>query len=430
MRIYTRLFFIVGFIFLIALGGYYVSKIEVGQTVTFKTPEESDKFVRFNMEAYDKISKIYWMKTTDEQLADLFKASLDKVTNSNNILATKDRQSTAKMLALAFSLATSTEVKKQLSLDITITALYNLLPLGRNGLLSDKQETAFRQNVSNIDPSKDLYSELGLQKGASVDDINIAYKEKATALKNVTTTEEKEKLQKITYSHSVLTNKDSKVLYDEAKIEPTLSSKKIGKTLYINMSKISPTTLIEFVRAVDNASTTSELNTMIIDFRGNVGGSLDFLTNFFGFFVGKNQFVFDFFHQGEYLPQRSVQPKYPELVRFKEIAILTDNMTQSTAELTTATFKRFNFAKVVGVTTRGWGTVENTYPMETEIDPGVKYSLLLVNNITLREDGEPIEGRGVDPDVDISKSNWQNELNKQFISESLINAIKKEIVVK
>ena len=108
MRIYTRLFFIVGFIFLIALGGYYVSKIEVGQTVTFKTPEESDKFVRFNMEAYDKISKIYWMKTTDEQLADLFKASLDKVTNSNNILATKDRQSTAKMLALAFSLSTST----------------------------------------------------------------------------------------------------------------------------------------------------------------------------------------------------------------------------------------------------------------------------------------------------------------------------------
>jgi C-terminal processing protease CtpA/Prc len=219
-------------------------------------------------------------------------------------------------------------------------------------------------------------------------------------------------------------------LYDEAKIEPTLSSKKMGQTLYVNMSKISPTTLVELVKAVDNASTTKDLNTMIIDFRGNVGGSLDFLVNFFGLFVGKNQYVFDFFHQGEYLPQRSVQPKYLALDNFKEIAILTDNMTQSTAELTTATFKKFNMAKVVGITTRGWGTVENTYPMETEIENGVKYSLLLVNNITLRDDGEPIEGRGVDPNVDISKPNWQSELNKHFVSKSLIEAIKKEIMVK
>ena len=166
------------------------------------------------------------------------------------------------------------------------------------------------------------------------------------------------------------------------------------------------------------------MSTLILDFRGNIGGSLDFLPAFFGLFVGKDQYVFDFFHQGEYQPQRTTQPKYPQFEKFKEIAILTDNMTQSTAELTAATFKKFHMAKVVGNTTRGWGTIENTYPIDTEIDPTEKYILLLVNSITLRDDGQPIEGRGVDPDVDISKAGWQKELPKHFDSQSLIDAIK------
>jgi C-terminal processing protease CtpA/Prc len=81
-------------------------------------------------------------------------------------------------------------------------------------------------------------------------------------------------------------------------------------------------------------------------------------------------------------------------------------------------------AKVVGKTTRGWGTVENTYPMDTVIDEEEKYILLLVNSITLRDDGQPIEGRGVTPDVDISNPNWKNELSKNFKSESMISALK------
>ena len=56
-----------------------------------------------------------------------------------------------------------------------------------------------------------------------------------------------------------------------------------------------------------------------------------------------------------------------------------------------------------------------------------KYILLLVNSITLREDGQPIEGRGVDPDVDISKPNWQANLPKYFKSQSLISAIKQVV---
>jgi C-terminal processing protease CtpA/Prc len=236
--------------------------------------------------------------------------------------------------------------------------------------------------------------------------------------------EAKAKREEIAYVKKVLTNPQSKSLYDQAGIEPTIFTHKIGDTLYLYISKISPTTFGEFAYAIDSASSTKRLNSMIIDFRGNVGGSLDFLQNFLGLFVGPNQYAFDLFHQGDYQVQRTVQPKFPLLDRYKEIAIITDNMTQSTAELTAATFKRLHLAKVVGTNTRGWGTVENTYPVETVIDPSVKYTLLLVNSVTLRDDNQSIEGMGVDPNIRTTEKTWKGQLTNVFNSTSLIDALK------
>jgi C-terminal processing protease CtpA/Prc len=99
-------------------------------------------------------------------------------------------------------------------------------------------------------------------------------------------------------------------------------------------------------------------------------------------------------------------------------------MSQSTAELTTAIFKKFKLAHVVGKTTRGWGSVENTFPIEADIDPTQKFTVLLVHSLTLREDNQPIEGKGVDPDVDISQPDWQSQLSKYFSSPSLVSALK------
>jgi C-terminal processing protease CtpA/Prc len=161
--------------------------------------------------------------------------------------------------------------------------------------------------------------------------------------------------------------------------------------------------------------------------RGNIGGALDFAQYFFGLFQGANQYSFDLLHQGDYQVQRTSADKLAGLARYKEIAILTDNMTQSTAEVTTATFKRLHLAHVVGGTTRGWGSVENTYPLDTSIDPNTKYALLIVNSLTLRDDNQPIEGKGVDPDVNIADKNWRDKLSTYFTSPSLISAIEKAV---
>lgn len=412
---------------LAAAGSLYLLRSQPAAVATaqYKTPEEANVYVRFDMDVYDIIVQNYWQKAPDADLAALFQLSIQKALSTSSIdLPSKDRVGTAQMLAHAFATATSTDNERQFALNTAIVALYNLQPAGRSGLLSKQQEVALRQEVSNVHPESDLYKDLGVASGASPAEVDTAYKAKEAELRANTTPEGKAALAQATYAHTVLSDTNTKTRYDEAKIEPTVFGRMLGKTLYFNMTQVSPTTLQEFAQAVDHASTTTGVDSMIIDLRGNIGGALDFVQGFVGLFLGNNQYAFDLFHQGDYQVQRTIFAKFDELSRFKDIALLTNNMTQSTAEVTTAAFKKFHLAKVVGGTTRGWGTVENTFPVSSTIDPTQSYSVLLVHSITLREDNQPVEGRGVDPDIDTSKPDWKSQLSSQFTSTSIISALR------
>ncbi len=411
-----KLLSLIALIVVLGVGGVFFFKQD---TVSFKTKQEKDPYVAFVMEAFDSIQKNYWAKTSDGDLATHFQLSLQKAQNSITmpVLKTKDRAGAALMFSEAFIEATSTDSKKKLALDSLNVALYNLQPLERNGLLSQVQETAFRENVANVDASKDLYKDLGLEKGASTEEVQVAYEKKSSELAQNPSPEAQKDLEKVSYAKEVLSNPNTKDLYDVAKIEPTASTNALGNTLYIKIDKISPTTLLEFGRTVYSASTTKGLSSMIIDLRHNLGGALDFAQSFLGLFLGENQFAFDLFQQGNYNVQRTNQQYFPELARYKDIVILTDGMTQSTAEVTSAAFKRFKLGTVIGETTRGWGTVENTFPLATVIDPQEKYLLLLVHSITLREDNQPVEGRGIEPDISITNPAWKKQVRSRFDSQ-------------
>ena len=411
----------------------FVSHLLIGSATTaqvgsalYQTPYESDPYVRFDMEAYDSILKNYWQQPDKYVVAlpELFRLALSKITNAPATLASADRQGTAALLSGVINAASSTDQKKQIALTILKIVTYNLLPVGRNGLYSKQDQVALRQDVSNVNPNSDLYKTLGLNAGADVDAVNLAFKARAAELADATTAAAKTELAQVTYAHQVLTDAASKTLYDQAKIEPTSFTHVIGSTLYVRLDKISPTTLGEFARAVDDASTTPHLDSLIVDLRGNVGGALDFLNYFLGLFIGPNQYAFDLFHQGSYEVQRTTAPKFAELARYGELAFLTDNMTQSTAELTAETFKHLNLATIIGTKTRGWGTVENTFPLKTAIDPGESYALFLVRYLTVRDDNLPIQDNGVIPDIDTSIAGWKDQLAHKFRSASLIAALK------
>ncbi len=420
-----------GFVALVAVAasGYvytnYIRNTPTTPTTAFQTPEEANIYVRFDMEAFDKIKANYWNKLSDADLAEHFHLSLQKALGTNTTLGSTTRAAVAQMLSAAF-LATSSPAGQRLLAAQTVSiALQNLQPVTRSGLLSQAQVTQLSQEVTNVNPSVDLYQNLGLEKGAKPEAVDAAYKAKEATLAGTTSPEGKAQLKEVAYAHKVLTDTNSKSLYDQAQIEPTIFSHTLGKTLYLNITKIAPNTLREFALAVDAASTTP-LDSLLIDLRGNIGGDLSFLQGFLGLFVGQNEYAFDLYHLGDYVPERTTVPYFEELGRFRQIALLTDNMTQSTAELTATTFKKFHLGVVVGGTTRGWGTVEQVIPMDTVIDPNTKYTMLLVSSITLREDNQPIESRGVTPNIDTSLATWRNELGQYFMSASLIRALKEE----
>lgn len=410
-------------VILIAGGGvssYLATKIQ--------NVSSSDATVRFSMEAYDLIEKNYWVKPggyaqfNTPELPELFRLALNKA-GVPSTLASSTRSGAEAMLAEAFVAATSSEAKKKLALDTLTIVLYNLPPVGRASLLSAQQVKELRQNVANINPANDLYKDLGVPTSAPPEAIEKAYDQKVAVLEQSTSTAAKEELEKVTYAKEVLSDSGKKQLYDTAKVEPSVSARTLGKTLYLGFNKISPTTLQEFAWEIARASTTPALDSLILDFRGNVGGALDFTPAFLGLFIGQNQYVFDLYRQGDTEAQRTTLPQFPELSRYREVAVLTDSMTQSTAELTAAALKRLRIAHIVGGRTRGWGSVENTYPLSTSIDPDTTYALFLVNSLTLRDDQQPIEQNGVLPDVDTAAAGWRNQLTKYFTSASLITAL-------
>jgi len=320
----------------------------------------------------------------------------------------------------------TSEEKNSLVTQISDLVLINLEPFERNRLLTRRQEKQMRDVVSNIDESKDLYSDLGIEKGANVKEVEKAYEEKLAVLSSSTKPEDKAELEKISYAKEVLVDESRKERYDTSSIEPTVFSKVLpNNSYYIYISKISPTTFDEFVNEANKAPEGE--SSLILDLRGNIGGAVDYLSYILGLFIGQNQYAYDFFHQGDYTPFKTEVGKLPKISQYKKTVILTDENMQSSAETLVASLKKYNIGVLVGKPTHGHGTIENTFPINTKITENEDHSLLLVHSITMRDDGQPIEGRGVDPDISTGDANWKEELLKYYNDSNLVSEVSKLI---
>ncbi len=318
--------------------------------------------------------------------------------------------------------------KKDFTANLANIVLVNLQPFGRSALYTQKEEQNLKNNVQNIDSNADLYKTLGVEKNASQESITKAYKEKVAELepKKDKSPEASQELVAINRAYEALKTPEQKAVYDQTGIEPTVIAKLLRpEILYMRFKKISPQTFDEFQKAAAAFDKGNALNSIIIDLRGNIGGSIDLLQYFLGPFIGQNQYAYDFFHQGEYTPFKTQTGWLNSMIRYKKVVILTDNQTQSSAEVMAATFKKYNVGIVVGTQTKGWGTVEKVFPIDRQIDPQEKYSVLMVHSLTLRDDNQPIEGKGVDPTISITDPNWTKQLFEYFNYQPLIDAVKK-----
>ncbi len=378
------------------------------------------------MEVYNTIKENYWKEMTDKQLTKLFKQNLDSITASYVQYTVEDREQLRDLVRKVVKNQADDQARKELVTVWSDTVLANMEPAGRSRLYTNKKKEELSNRVQNIDPGKNLYEDLGVGRDAPTEEIEQVYTEKKAELepKAAESEEAAKELEKISYAHEVLSDDKTRDRYAATGAEPTAESRLITSSIwYIRLKKQSPTVLEEFKNAADSVSYSEDLDSMILDLRGNVGGSLDILPYFLGPFIGKDQYAYELFQQGNYEPYKTKTGWLASLLPYKKVVVLIDENTQSSAEVMAATLKTYNVGVLVGTTTKGWGTIEKVFEMDTTIDSGEDYGIFLVHHITLRVDKQPIEGRGVDPLINIENPNWQDQLLAYFNSPDLVSAV-------
>lgn len=415
---HLRLFWLILIIFYIGAGFGYSLELE----------QEKNTPKAFLSESFEKIMENYWDNISEAQLIDIFRLATEKSGSKRLSVKIENKEQLISGLLSAQNNLSQDQKSKFIPLVLN-TVLGSLNPAGRSGLFTTKQEEQLKNTVENINPEKDLYKDLGVNKGASEAAVIDAFQKQEEQLKDRNTPEAKDKLKQLTYAKDVLTNIDKKQNYDQKGIEPTIFTKVVSSgILYLQFKKFSPTSLEEFQKAFESYQNNTGLYGLIFDLRGNIGGAIDATSYFLGYFLGKGQYAFDFYHKGEYQPFKTPTDKLPSIDVFKQVVVLVDNQTQSSAEMMAAALKKYRVGVVVGVPTKGWGTVERVFPLENQISDTEKYSIFLVHSITLRDDNQPIEGRGVEPNINITNPNWEQQLFSYFRNNQLTEAVKTVLV--
>jgi C-terminal processing protease CtpA/Prc len=408
-------------IFSLALGIFGGFKYQ-----SYISEREENKYSAFAEEVYQNIQDNFWQIASDEELSNLFKLAVKQVAQKPYLLSENNKEGVRDMTERAIKELTTDEEKETFVTSICNLVLTSIQPQGRSTLYTQQQQKELAQKVNNINEEENLYETLGIGEDATTEEIELAYQEKLEKIESGEISEEE--AEEIERAKEILSESETKERYDSTGSQATVFGKQIGdRIFYLQITRVSPTTLEDFYRVVNEADKTAneDMDTLILDLRDNIGGAIDILPQFLGPFIGKDQYAYEFFHQGDYEPYKTSTGWLDSLVRYKKVVVLVNEATQSSAEVMAATFKKYNVGVLVGKTTRGWGTVERVFELENQINSEKIYSLFLVHRLTLREDREPIEGRGVSPNIDIDSADWKEELLRYFESQSLVDTVEK-----
>jgi len=390
-------------------------------------------YTDFLLEVYNKIKINYWEKIEDKDLLNLYGLGMQKL--GKTIEPTiKDLPALKSKLEYIYEQIQSDDDKIKFSTDLANMVLYNLKPIGRSSLYTEAKEKELQNNVSNIDKSINLYEEVGISTSTPPEKISEITNEKITELKKVLADKTKtegeksdaqQRLVLMERAKETLTSKEARQIYDESGSETTVNTEILNKNiLYIKIKRMSLSTPSEFSNLANKYNDNKNLKFLILDLRGNMGGSIDMLPELLGFFIGNNQYAYEFYHQGNFEPYKTKMEKLPIMNSFKKVVILQDEKDQSSAELMSSVLKKYNFGILIGVPTVGWGTVERVFDIENQISDKEIYKMFLVHRITLREDGQPIQDRGVDPLINTKDLNWTGNLYEYVNDNDLVRMTK------
>lgn len=403
-----------------AVGGYLW-----GSKALNRLPKKENIYSAFLMEEFDIVQKNYWDKLSDSQLIDIYLLANQKVSGQFSQSLTKDKKGLKKILEKTLNTLDTSEKKKQYTVTLADTVLASLQPVGRSRLYSKKEEKNLKNEVENKNPTLDRYKTIGTNKKASQQEVALAYEKKKQELETQKTPEAKAKLAEVEQAYETLSTQQNRDRYDSTGVESTIVSKIVNtRILYMHLTRFSPTTLDDIVHTAESYNDNGTLDALIFDLRDNIGGLIDGLPYFMGPFIGPDQYAYQFLHHGEKQDFKTQTGLLPSLTKYKQVVVLINENSQSSAEVMAASMKKYNVGTLVGTPSKGWGTVEKVFPLKKQLDKTETFSVFLVHSLTLREDGQPIEGKGVIPDVDITDPKWQEKLFSYTRYSELVSAVK------
>ena len=374
---------------------------------------------QFLEQSWEIIEGNYWKKLSEKELSQLFLRGGEKTLRKEISVKSYNKGEVLGKLSKEADKLPQKEREKFLENLLTII-LANLEPFGRNHLYTKEKEKNLAKEVNNVTKSN-YYQMLGVSQKATLKEIKNAFQKKE---KEAKTENEKENLEK---AYQTLANSETRKRYDLAAISSSVFYKLINpQTLYLKITRITPYTLEDLNNAAQKFQ-GEEPHALIIDLRNNIGGSFDSLPYLLGPFIGKGQPAFQIFHQGKAITYTTKTSFLPSLFQYKQVVVLVNRNTQSSAEVLASVLKKYNVGVLLGEKTRGWGTVERVFPLSVQINSSKNYALFLVHSLTLREDGKPIEGNGIEPLVQLKSKNWQKKIAKYFNNKELIRALEKVI---
>lgn len=385
---------------------------------------EENVYLAFLQELRQIILENYWDTINETQFVKLHVLVLEQITGTTFGDAIESFTDLDQQI-LELLKEYPEELKQEFTVQLADLVLTNLEPFGRSRLYSQQLENDLAERVNNIDPEADHYQALKVAKDASSEEISQAFTEQEAILERENTPEAAAQLAKIRQAYQTLANEENRQRYDEAGVNPSMEWRLLNsEVFYVHIKQFTPNIvqeLLEVSQKVDDRG--EELDSLILDLRGNIGGAIDGLPYFLGPFIGQNQYAYQFVQQGKITDYKTRSTYLPSLVRYKKVAILIDEQVQSTAEVMASVLKKYNVGVLIGTNTMGWGTVERVFPLEKQISETERYSVFLVHHLTLREDGVIIEGNGVAPVINTQDVGWQRRLTSYFGDSAIVSAV-------
>lgn len=194
----------------------------------------------------------------------------------------------------------------------------------------------------------------------------------------------------------------------EEKIIEGANGNKIG---YLQISKFNETAYEQFNQKLNKIEAT-EINSLIIDLRGNTGGFLSAATKISELFLKKGEVIYSL---NEQLGTKVTYDETEESRNYK-VFVLVNEGSASASEILAAALQDSYGAILVGTTTYGKGKVQKTNKM----NDGTMYKYTSAKWLTPK--GECIDGVGLKPDIEISNG---DELLKDLVLEKAIEEIQK-----